>query len=74
MSNSKMATRYDHKPWQKKISDQLTAELQNSIAWTGLDVTESESEAQKLRLLDYACGTGMISRVCIPVPLPFAFI
>jgi hypothetical protein len=50
--------------------------------WIGIDWAEDESESEAttsassakpkktVRLLDYACGTGLVSRVCPLPPLP----
>ena len=64
--------------------ERLTAELRSRLDFIGVDWAdddddEGEEEARKddgtkpkkqVRMLDYACGTGMMSRVCIP-PTPF---
>lgn len=53
---------------------QVTAEIQARLDWIGVDwiedspgneASESPKEAPKkeVRLLDYACGTGLVSRV-----------
>lgn len=62
--NSKLASGYDALPWQKTMISQLTGELRNRIDWIRSDWPKSTSDdAPEVRFLDYACGTGLVSRV-----------
>lgn len=60
-----LAESYDTKPWQREISAQITAELRSKLDFIGVDWLKSsgEDEGREVRLLDYACGTGLVSRV-----------
>ena len=49
------------KDWANKIAAQYTQELQNRREWLGLPVKKTGN----YRLLDVACGPGMLSHVCI---------
>lgn len=63
-SLSKMANSYDALPWQKTMISQMTTELRNRVDWIRSDWPKSSSdESPKIRFLDYACGTGLVSRV-----------
>ncbi|KAF2098123.1 S-adenosyl-L-methionine-dependent methyltransferase [Rhizodiscina lignyota] len=63
----KMANSYNAKPWQKKMSAYLTDELRKSVDWVGADFfTTNDPKAKEVRFLDYACGTGMVSRALGP--------
>lgn len=78
--NSGEAASYDEK--HRKLNDRLTRELQARLDFIGVDWAsddddsdeDDEGEAKKkprreVRLLDYACGTGMMSRVSDLAPL-----
>ncbi|KAI1164904.1 S-adenosyl-L-methionine-dependent methyltransferase [Nemania serpens] len=71
------AASYDEK--HRKLNDRLTRELQARLDFIGVDWAsddddsdeDDEGEAKKkprreVRLLDYACGTGMMSRALAP--------
>ena len=49
------------KDWANKVAAQYTQELQNRREWLGLPAKKSGS----YRLLDVACGPGMLSHVRI---------
>ncbi|KAH0564974.1 hypothetical protein GP486_001637 [Trichoglossum hirsutum] len=73
------ASSYDNKAWHHKLFDQLTREIQERKDWIGVSWIEdssdsdprerlTEGEAERtVRVLDYACGTGMISRTFAPL-------
>ncbi|KAI5242989.1 S-adenosyl-L-methionine-dependent methyltransferase [Aureobasidium subglaciale] len=51
---------YDAKPWQKKIASQVAEALTSHADWLGADWASAEN--RECRLLDYACGTGSVTR------------
>lgn len=77
-SNDSLLTRYSehaktyNSRFQKTI-DQLVVEIQKRREWIGVDWAEdsdgeseqgsSSREGKTVRLLDYACGTGLVTRV-----------
>ena len=79
---SEQAATYDSR--HAKMLERITAELRSRLDFIGVDWAdddEDEDEAKnhddgtkpkkQVRMLDYACGTGMMSRVCIlPDPSP----
>ncbi|KAI9708407.1 MAG: hypothetical protein M1828_002996 [Chrysothrix sp. TS-e1954] len=60
-----LAARYDVEPWQQEMSSRVSNEIQNKLDFIGVDWAR-EGEQRSVRLLDYACGTGMISRALGP--------
>lgn len=59
LSHSNIAESLDSTPWIQTCLKQATEELQRNVEWIGV----RSSEHEKSKLLDYACGTGVISRV-----------
>ena len=59
---------YDSKPWFAKTNELTTTELRNRLDWLGIPFvnTGTSSTAHEVRQLDYACGTGHLSRVYGP--------
>ncbi|KAF2872981.1 S-adenosyl-L-methionine-dependent methyltransferase [Massariosphaeria phaeospora] len=59
---------YDNKPWYAKVNQQVTDSLRDRLDWIGIPFanTGSSSDAQEVRLLDYACGPGLCSRILGP--------
>ncbi len=62
-----------------KTIQQVINEIQKRKDWIGVDWAEDISDTEDgsssapkktVRLLDYACGTGLVSRVCTLPPLP----
>ncbi|KAI5198428.1 S-adenosyl-L-methionine-dependent methyltransferase [Aureobasidium subglaciale] len=51
---------YDAKPWQKKIASQVAEALTCHASWLGAKWASAEN--RECRLLDYACGTGSVTR------------
>ncbi|KEQ59558.1 S-adenosyl-L-methionine-dependent methyltransferase [Aureobasidium melanogenum CBS 110374] len=51
---------YDAKPWQKKIAAQVASALDSHSSWLGANWTSSSNK--ECKLLDYACGTGSVTR------------
>ena len=65
-----MTDTYDDTPWRVKVITQLTDAVREHLDWIGVNWAKPEpnapvEEAEKVRLLDYACGTGLISRVIL---------
>ncbi|KAI1300483.1 S-adenosyl-L-methionine-dependent methyltransferase [Xylaria venustula] len=69
------AASYDEK--HRKLNERLTHELQARLGFIGVDWVlddddseegkgEDEGSKREVRLLDYACGTGMMSRALAP--------
>ncbi|KAI9768939.1 MAG: hypothetical protein M1840_004535 [Geoglossum simile] len=77
------ASSYDNKPWQRLLFDHLTQEIRARKDWIGVHWAEDPSDDEdsegkdpkrcpidrttSVRLLDYAAGTGMISRAFAPL-------
>lgn len=57
-----MASQYDLKQWQIDMLECVTKQLREHIDFFG--ITKEESEQSSIRILDYACGTGNVSKVC----------
>lgn len=62
---------YDDAPWRAKAITQITDAVREHLNWIGVNWAKPEpnagvEEAEKVRLLDYACGTGLISRALGP--------
>lgn len=58
-----MASEYDVKDWHKKMNAMIMREIRDRLDWFGVDWVKDHEESKEVRLLDYACGTGLISRV-----------
>lgn len=61
----------DETPWRVKAITQITDAVREHLGWIGVNWAKPEldagiEEAEKVRLLDYACGTGLISRALGP--------
>lgn len=68
-----------HSNKNEKTTELLIAEIRARLDWIGVDFRDDkakdgaeggEVEEKRVRLLDYGCGGGMISRVCISVSSP----
>ena len=46
--------------WVQDLSKQVTKELQSKVDWIGIP---QQSEGKAVRMLDYACGSGLVSAV-----------
>ena len=55
-----LAAKYDIKPWQQKASQQATDYIHQNLTFIAIP------RHHPTKLLDYACGTGMISRALGP--------
>ena len=69
--DSEAARSYDSKPWQQEMLAQVTREILSHLEWIGVDwVKEQQPEntgkdhpTKTVRVLDYACGPGTVTRV-----------
>lgn len=70
------ASAYDASPWVQKLAEQLTDELHARLGWIGVDWVDEDLNDGKekmdalrtkreIKMLDYACGPGMMSRVSL---------
>ncbi|KAH6841627.1 S-adenosyl-L-methionine-dependent methyltransferase [Alternaria alternata] len=59
---------YDSKPWFNVVNDRVADSLRSDLSWVGIPFTNtgSSTDATQVRLLDYACGTGLMTRVFGP--------
>jgi len=57
-----MASQYDAKQWQVDMLEYITKELRAHPDFFGIPKDQSAG-GSTIRLLDYACGTGNVSRV-----------
>ncbi|KAK4550883.1 hypothetical protein LTR36_000463 [Oleoguttula mirabilis] len=56
---------YNSKPWQRKLSSQVSDALQERKDWIGVQWA-TEDNKREVKLLDYACGTGAITKALGP--------
>lgn len=64
-SSSLFSTEYDNKPWNKHIAAQIANALEQRKDWIGVRWS-SNSNPSRVKLLDYACGTGAITKALGP--------
>jgi hypothetical protein len=50
-------------PWIVQLCNQITDELRQNVEWIGLGLSSTGSAAQGTKMLDYAAGNGVASRV-----------
>ncbi|CAK3984662.1 Hypothetical predicted protein [Lecanosticta acicola] len=60
-----MSATYNSKQWQIDLSNQVATALQARKDWLGAQWTTPDSDTD-IRLLDYACGTGSITKALGP--------
>lgn len=60
-SNSEIAHRYAVEDWQKEYVRKITLYLQANLEFCGLDRSNNPESDANVTLLDYACGTGILS-------------
>ena len=60
-----MASQYDIKEWQKVMINYITAQLREHTDFFGIAKDQTSHWKPDVRLLDYACGTGNVSKVCV---------
>ncbi|KAF2830108.1 S-adenosyl-L-methionine-dependent methyltransferase [Ophiobolus disseminans] len=63
-----IADSYDNKPWFAKVNAQVSEALRSKLEWVGIPFanTGASGDAVEVRLLDYACGTGLMTRTFGP--------
>ena len=59
-----MASQYDTKEWQKVMLNYITSQLQEHTEFFGIAKDQASGMKPNIRFLDYACGTGNVSKVC----------
>lgn len=58
---------YDKKPWFATMNQSVTDYLRSRLEWIGIQTANTDSPHTKdFRLLDYACGPGLMSRIYGP--------
>ena len=60
--SSKRASSYEAEEWLPLLK-QITEELRTHLNWIGVPWIENEPSGRQVRMLDYACGPGMASKV-----------
>lgn len=63
MKHSTLSEAYNSKPWQRKLSSQVSDALQERRIWINIQWANSKDN---VKLLDYACGTGAITKALGP--------
>ncbi|KAL8792792.1 MAG: hypothetical protein Q9195_004605 [Heterodermia aff. obscurata] len=63
LTNSDLAAKYDIPLWIQEMSARITAYLQQQLDFIGL---REGATGGRVSLLDYACGTGLVSRALGP--------
>lgn len=64
--SSARAKDYDSEEYMQKINTQIVEAITTRLDWIGAQwVSPSDSQSGSCSLLDYACGTGKITRVCV---------
>lgn len=71
-----IADSYDSKPWFAKVNNLVTDALRSDLAWIGVPLRaeaegagsteKKKNNEDEVRLLDYACGTGLMTRIFGP--------
>lgn len=64
-SCSDLSASYNSKPWQHKLASQVSDALQERKGWIGVQWAKPDDK-RDIRLLDYACGTGAITKALGP--------
>ena len=62
---SKVAATVFDTPWIQKLCSQISDELRDQVDWIGFPKKNTENKEKKIRMLDYACGNGLASRVSL---------
>lgn len=64
--SSTLSAEYNTKPWQQRVSKQVSDALQQRREWIGARWAGTDDTGRDVRLLDYACGTGSITNALAP--------
>ncbi|KAI8934886.1 hypothetical protein NX059_008558 [Plenodomus lindquistii] len=65
--SSSISESYDAKPWFATTNNKVTDALRSDLPWIGIPFANTDhSIVEEVRLLDYACGTGLMTRVFGP--------
>lgn len=51
------------KPWVRDLCNQISNELKSQIDWIEVRTSSSADDSRDTKMLDYACGNGVVSRV-----------
>jgi hypothetical protein len=62
-----MASQYDAKEWQKVMLNYITSQLREHTDFFGIVKDQASNGKHDIRFLDYACGTGNVSQVCVRI-------
>ncbi|EUC38914.1 hypothetical protein COCCADRAFT_352 [Bipolaris zeicola 26-R-13] len=63
---------YDTKPWFATVNNQVTNALRGDLSWISIPLVnvlaggQESTGTQQVRMLDYACGTGLMTRIFAP--------
>ncbi len=68
---SERAATYGLPSWHRKINDKVAKEMIDRLEWMGLE-RDLNAKREDVTLLDYACGTGLVSLVSASVHLALA--
>ncbi|KAI9693337.1 MAG: hypothetical protein M1822_005333 [Bathelium mastoideum] len=60
-----LAMSYDAKDWQKKLIEQIAEQIRRRLDWLEVEWAD-EKKGKEVKLLDYACGNGLVSRALGP--------
>jgi hypothetical protein len=74
-----------HSNKNEKTTEKLITEIRSRRDWIGVDFLDDSKDKEdgiqgekpdtkSIRLLDYACGNGMISQVSLFIPFPNSFL
>lgn len=69
-----MASQYDVKEWQKVMLHYITSQIQEHADFFGIEKDQDSGRKPNIRLLDYACGTGNVSKVRVCPKFLFALV
>ncbi|CAH0019742.1 unnamed protein product [Clonostachys rhizophaga] len=58
----KVASNIFSEPWVRELTNQVSNELQEQVAWIKGRSSSLNTADQETKMLDYACGDGMVSR------------
>ncbi|KAM0230670.1 hypothetical protein ACHAP5_011305 [Fusarium lateritium] len=53
-------------PWVQDLMKQVVQNLQENLDWMGVPKSTESAQERQLSLLDYACGTGLVTFALLP--------